>query len=122
MTSSPPSHEKDAVKQLDDAFSILGGFDAVTGWAGETGVAITEGRGHLTGGIVAVPTDKAAADRLFNTLKGFIQLAGGQAGLSVTEEDYNGTHDHVVDLSASGACPARWPASRSPPSSRSPTP
>src|SRR6187402_134756 len=67
---------KDAVKQLDDAFSILGGFDAVTGWAGETGIALTKTGDTLTGGVVAVPTDKAAADRLFNTLKGFIQLAG----------------------------------------------
>ena len=90
---------KDAIKQLDDAFSILGGFDAVTGWAGETGIALTKTGDTLTGGVVAVPTDKAAADRLFNTLKGFIQLAGGQAGLSVTEEDYNGTTITTVDLS-----------------------
>jgi hypothetical protein len=90
---------KDAVKQLDDAFTILGGFDAVTGWAGETGIALTKGTDTITGGVVAVPTDKAAADRLFNMLKGFIQLGGGQAGLSVSDEDYNGTTITVVDLS-----------------------
>jgi hypothetical protein len=90
---------KDGLKQVDDGLAILGGFDSVTGWAGETGLAITKSDTSFTGGIVSVPTDAAAAERLFNQLKGFIQLGGAQAGLSVTEEQYNGTTITVVDLS-----------------------
>ena len=94
---------KDAVKQLDDAFGILGGFESVTGWAGETGVALSKSGDTLTGGVVSVPTDKAAADRLFNSLKAFVQLGGAQAGLTITEEVYNGTTITVVNLAGIGA-------------------
>ncbi|HEU0245003.1 MAG TPA: DUF3352 domain-containing protein [Candidatus Limnocylindrales bacterium] len=90
---------KDGLKQVDDGLSILGGFDAVTGWAGETGIAVTKTGDTFSGGIVSVPADAAAAERLFNQLKAFIQLGGAQAGLSVTEEQYNGTTISVVDLS-----------------------
>ncbi|HEY3336432.1 MAG TPA: DUF3352 domain-containing protein [Candidatus Limnocylindrales bacterium] len=89
----------EGLKQLDDALALLGGFDAVTSWAGETGLAITTAGDTLTGGVVVVPTDAAAAERLFNQLKGFIQLGGAQAGLTVTEEPYSGTTITVVDLS-----------------------
>jgi hypothetical protein len=47
-----------------------------------------------------VPTDKADAERLLNQLKGFVQLGGAQAGVTVSEEDYKGTKITVVDLSA----------------------
>ena len=90
---------KEGLKQVDDGLAILGGFDSVTGWAGETGLAITKSEASFTGGIVSIPTDAAAAERLFNQLKGFIQLGGAQAGLSVTEEQYNGATITVVDLS-----------------------
>jgi hypothetical protein len=93
---------KDAVKEVEDTLAILGGFDAITGWAGETGVALATSGGSITGGVVAVPTDAAAAERLFNQLKGFILLGGGQAGLTVTEEDYKGTTITVVNLTGLG--------------------
>ncbi len=90
---------KDAVKQIDDALSILGGFDAATGWMGESGIAISRTGDTVTGGILVVPTDRAGADRLFNQLKAFIQLGGAQAGLKVSDEDYKGTPITVIDLS-----------------------
>ena len=58
------------------------------------GVAVTLDGKDVAGGLVIVPNDAAAADKLLSQLKAFIQLGGAQAGLSVTEEDYNGDHDH----------------------------
>jgi hypothetical protein len=93
---------KDPIAQLDDALAIVGGPEAVTGWIGEAGVAVTLDGGEVSGGLVIVPTDAGAADKLLGQLKAFIQLGGAQAGLSVTEEQYNGTTITVVDLSGLG--------------------
>lgn len=90
---------KDAVKQIDDALGIVGGFDAATGWMDEVGIAITRKGDTIGGGLVVTPTDAAAAEKLLNQLKAFVQLGGAQAGLKVTDEDYNGTTITVVDLS-----------------------
>ncbi len=93
---------KDAVKQVDDALGIVGGFDAATGWMDEVGIAITRNGDTIGGGLVATPTDAAAAERLLNQLKAFVQLGGAQAGLTVKDEDYNGATITVVDLSGLG--------------------
>jgi hypothetical protein len=93
---------KDVVAQLDDALGLVGGFDSVAGWMGESGIALATVDGKLTGGIVVVPTDPTAADRLFSQLKAFLQLGGSQAGLSVSEESYAGATITVIDLSGLG--------------------
>jgi hypothetical protein len=93
---------KDPISQLDDALAIVGGPEAITGWIGEAGVAVTLDGKDVAGGLVIAPTDAAAADKLLSQLKAFIQLGGAQAGLSVTEEDYNGTTITLVDLSGLG--------------------
>ncbi len=89
---------KDGVKQVEDALQLLGGFEAVTGWMGEAGVAITLDGDKVAGGLLVAPTDAAAADRLFTQLNGFIALAGTQVGVAVTEEDYKGTTIHVLEV------------------------
>jgi Protein of unknown function (DUF3352) len=93
----------DGVKQVDDALALVGGFGAVADWLGETGVAITVDGGTVAGGIVAVPIDAAAPGRLFTQLRGFLQLAGGSSGITVTEEPYNGATIVVVDLGDLGS-------------------
>jgi hypothetical protein len=93
---------EDAVKQVDDALAIIGGFDAATGWMGEVGVAITRDGDTIGGGLVVTPTDAAAAEKLMNQLKAFIQLGGSQAGLSVTDEAYGGATITVIDLAGLG--------------------
>ena len=90
---------KEPIAQLDEALAILGGAEAITGWIGEAGVAVTLDGKDISGGLVIVPTDAAAADKLLGQLKAFIQLGGAQFNLSVTEEQYNGTTITVVDLS-----------------------
>jgi hypothetical protein len=93
----------DGIKQVDDALALLGGFGAVVDWMGEAGVAVTVDGGTVAGGIVAVPLDAAAPDRLMTQLRGFIELAGGSAGITVTEEPYNGATIVVVDLGDIGS-------------------
>ena len=93
---------KEPIAQLDDALAILGGPEAIAGWIGEAGVAVTLEGTEIAGGLVIVPTDAAAADKLLNQLEALIQLGGAQAGLSVTEEPYNGATITVVDLSGLG--------------------
>jgi Protein of unknown function (DUF3352) len=92
----------DGVKKVDDTLAIIGGLDAITGWMGEAGVAITADGQAVNGGLVVTPTDPAAPQRLFDQLKAFIALGGGQAGLKVTEQDYNGTKITLVDLGGLG--------------------
>jgi hypothetical protein len=93
----------DGVKQVDDTLKIVGGFDAVVGWIGETGVAVTRSGSDIAGGVVIAPTNKDDAQRLLTQLHGFLQLAGGGSGISLTDETYNGTTITTVDLSGLGA-------------------
>jgi hypothetical protein len=88
----------DGLTQLDQALSVVGGWDAVVGWMGEGGIAITRDGDAIGGGIVITPTDPAAASQLLTKIRGLIGLAGGQAGITVTEEPYAGTTITVVHL------------------------
>ncbi len=111
----------DGVKQVDDTLKIVGGFNAVTGWIGETGVAVTRTGTTVNGGVVIVPTNKDDAPRLLTQLRGFLALAGGASGPAVTDEPYDGTTITTVDLSGIGALAGGAPRpSRA--RSRSPTP
>ena len=81
----------DGVKQLEDSLALIGGVDALIGWIGDAGIAITRDGDELAGGLVVTPTDKTAADRLLTQLRGFLALAGESAGIKVTDEDHDGT-------------------------------
>jgi hypothetical protein len=92
----------EAVKEVDDALALVGGFDAATGWIGEAGIAVTRHGDEIAGGLVVVPTSPADAGRLMTQLKGFVQLGGAEMGLTVTEETYGDATINVVDLSSLG--------------------
>ena len=100
VTSVPEA--ADGAKQLDDALQIVGGWDAIVGWMGEAGIAVTRDGDSIGGGIVVVPTDKAAADRLLTQLRGFLALAGGSSGITVTDEAYGDTTITVIGLGGIG--------------------
>ena len=86
--------------QYDQALSILGGNDAVTGWWGDTAVVVAPNADNtIGGGLLIHPRDAAAADRLLSTLKGFVQLGGSSLGLTVRDEDHNGTKITILDAS-----------------------
>ena len=71
--------------------------------------------GVIGGGLLVQPRDKAAADRLFTTLRGFLVLGGASSGVSIHEEDHNGTPIEILDFSAvpgmtSGSLPPGYKA------------
>ena len=53
--------------------------------------------------IVSMPTDAAAADQLFTSLRGLLALGRRPGGITITEEDYNGTTITVVTSATSRA-------------------
>jgi len=87
-------------KQVDTAMSLLGGFDGVFGWMKDVGIAVTRDGDHVDGGLVIAPSDRAAAERLLSTLRGFISLGGSSTGLNiqVRDEPYAGTTISVIDF------------------------
>jgi hypothetical protein len=96
----------EGVKQVEDALAILGGLDAITGWMGDAGVAITRDGDTVAGGLLVTPTDPdgaEAAGRLLTQLKGFVALAGGSSGISVDDEDYKGTTVTTITIEDVGA-------------------
>ena len=88
----------EAFQQIDQAAGMLGGLDALLGWMGDTGVVVNSTGDTVEGGVVSIPTDAAQARQLFTTLRSFLALGGSQAGITVTDETYNGQTITVVDL------------------------
>ena len=88
----------EGLTQLDQALQIVGGWDAITGWMGEGGIAVTRDGEQVGGGIVITPTDPAAAEQLFTKLHGLLALAGGQVGITMSDEEYAGTTITTVHL------------------------
>ncbi len=65
---------------------------------GEAGVAVMPSGNSVTGGILIAPTDRVAAERLLTQLRGFLALAGGGSGITVTDETYGDATITTVDL------------------------
>jgi hypothetical protein len=93
---------KDMLDQLDEALGLVGGKDAALGWLGDTAVVVNNVAGTPEGGLIVVPTDKAAAERLITAMRTFIALGGGAQGITVREEAYGGTTITIVDLGDAG--------------------
>jgi hypothetical protein len=88
---------KSTFDQLDQALGLVGGTDAAIGWAGDTAIVVTVSDGTPEGGLIIAPTDKAAAEHLFTSLRSFIAIGGQQQGITVHDETYNGTIITIVD-------------------------
>ena len=84
--------------EVDQAAGVLGGLDAALGWMGDTGVVVARAGDGVEGGLVSIPADADAAERLLTTVRSFIGLAGGQMGFELREEPYAGTTITIVDL------------------------
>ncbi len=89
---------KEVIDGFDQAIGMLGGADAAIGWIGDLGVAVTRTDGGVEGGLVIAPTDKAAAESMFTSLRTLASLGGSAAGIAVREEAYAGTTITIVDL------------------------
>lgn len=96
IRSDPASAQ--GLAELEQAAALLGGLDSLVGWIGDTGVAVTRDGTKVDGGLVIVPADAAAADRLATTLSGFLNLFGADSGLQVRTEEHAGTEITIVDL------------------------
>jgi hypothetical protein len=90
---------EEVIGQVDQALGIVGGFDAATGWIGDVGVAITRQGEAVDGGLIIQPTDAAAAERLFTSLRSLVEVGAGGM-LTFEQEDYNGTTIVTLDLTA----------------------
>ncbi len=91
---------KPAFDQLDQALSVVGGFDAAVGWMGDTAFVVAPNAdGTIGGGLVVKPRDAAAAERLFTTIGGFVSLGGRDLGVTLRTEDHAGTKISIVDFS-----------------------
>lgn len=91
------------LKQVDDTLAILGGFDAITGWIGDTGVAITRNGDAVDGGLIIKPTDAASAGRLLTSIRGLVSLGAGQGSVTFTDEAYGDATITTVDLGSLGS-------------------
>jgi hypothetical protein len=89
---------KPMLDQVDQALGLLGGVDAALGWAGDTAIVINGTDNAPEGGLIATPTDKAAAAQLFTSLRSLIALGGAQAGITITDETYNGVTITIVNV------------------------
>jgi hypothetical protein len=85
-------------KQVEQAVGILGGFDQLLGWVGESAAVVDRDGSTPIGGLVVVPKDRAAADRLGLQIKNLIALGGGVSGISTRDEQYAGTTITIADL------------------------
>ena len=94
---SEPSF-KSMIDQLDQGLGLVGGEDAAVGWVGDSAAVVDLVDGTPEGGVIVTPTDPANAQKLFTALRAFIAIGGGQQGITVTDEDYNGTKITTVDL------------------------
>jgi hypothetical protein len=77
---------------------VLGGPDAAIGWIGDVGVVVAQTDSGVDGGLIIVPTDRAAAERLFTSLRTLVSLGGSAAGISLRDETYAGQTITIVDL------------------------
>lgn len=89
---------KPALDAIDQAIGFLGGTDAAIGWIGDLGITVTRGDTGVEGGVVIVPTDRAAAERLFTSLRTVVSLGGATLGVSVRDEAYAGTTITIIDF------------------------
>jgi hypothetical protein len=89
-----------SMAEVDAALQNLGGIDQLIGWMGDGSVALvpTDDQGGVGAGLVVKATDaNTAADKLVQ-LRNLISIAGSQAGITPTEEIYNGTKITVIEV------------------------
>jgi hypothetical protein len=85
-------------KQIDEAAGLIGGLDAAVEWMGDSGIVVAQAGETVEGGIVSIPADAAAGQRLLTQLRTLVQLGGQQAGITIRDESYNGQTITIVDL------------------------
>jgi Protein of unknown function (DUF3352) len=88
------------LKQVDTALGLLGGFGATVGWIGDTGIAVTQQGSSVSGGVIVVPSDAAAAKHLFTQLRSLLEIGIAASGPAISDETYGDATITTVDLSS----------------------
>ena len=88
----------DSLKQVDDAAASLGGLDHLVGWIGDVGIVVTSDGTTPGGGLVIVPTDAAAADKVVTELRNLVALAGSSSGITTRDEAYGAGTITTIDF------------------------
>jgi hypothetical protein len=89
---------KSLIDGIDQAVGLLGGVDAAMGWIGDAGYVVTQSDGAIEAGLLISPKDRAAADRIFSSLRTLLAVGGSQVGITIRDEAYAGTTITTVDL------------------------
>ena len=96
--------------QIDQSAGLIGGFDGLFGWWGDTAIAVgPDADGTITGGLLIAPTDAAAARKTFETLRSFVVLGGSQAGITLRDEKHGDATVTVIDFGAAMAAAGGLP-------------
>ena len=96
MKQDPASAE--IVEQIEAGAGIVGGIDAIFGWMGDGGFALTREGSTVSGGLVIQPTDRARGQQLLTSLRSLIEIGGSDTGVTFRDEVHNGTTITVVSL------------------------
>lgn len=91
-----------SLTEFENALGILGGVEGLAGWMGDLGIVIVPEGSGVAGGVVIDPTDRAAAERLLTTLRSFVTLAGGSAGISIRDEAYGSATITILTVENAG--------------------
>jgi hypothetical protein len=92
---------KSTFGQIDQSAGLIGGFDGLFGWWGDTAIAVgPDASGAISGGLLIAPTDAAAARKTFETLRSFVVLGGSQAGIQLRDETHGDATVTIIDFSA----------------------
>ena len=67
---------KSLTDSIDQAVGLLGGVDGAIGWIGDAGYVVNQADGGIEAGLVIAPTDRAAADRIFTSLRALRRSRG----------------------------------------------
>jgi len=92
--SATAASEKDAIKQVQDALTMIGGID----WIGDADLVLTKTGSTYGGGLVVKTADGATATAKKAMITNLIALAGGSLGITSADETYKGTTITMVSM------------------------
>jgi hypothetical protein len=96
LRSNPSTAE--SLKQVDAAAASVGGIEHLVGWIGDVGVVVTSDGTTPGGGLVIVPTDAAAADKVVIELRNLVALTGSSSGVTTRDEAYGAGTITTIDF------------------------
>jgi len=94
------------LQQVDQAVSSFGGYQQLIGWIGDADLAITRDGGKIGGGIVVLATSKEDASRIAAQARNVLAIGASTAGITTSDEDYNGTTITLIHSSKPDTEPA----------------